>query len=90
MMAITIEKDSVDKYNVTVDGARFIVTLYDDYHKEIAPTTTKEELVVASFKFLLDREPKESILKTFNLKVIETYFPDFREKIEEYLDSVFL
>ena len=89
-MEITIHKESVHEYSVTVDGLLFMVIVDDDYHKEIAPTATKEELVRASFKFLVDREPKESILKTFNLKVIETYFPDFREKIEEYLDSVFL
>ena len=36
-----------------------------------------EELVRDSFDFLLAREPKESILKEFDLSVIERYFPDY-------------
>jgi len=36
-----------------------------------------EELVRDSFRFLLAREPKESILKAFDLSVIKRYFPDF-------------
>ena len=36
-----------------------------------------EELVRDSFAFLLEREPKESILKEFDLAVIRRYFPDY-------------
>jgi len=36
-----------------------------------------EELVEESFRFLLDREPKESILREFKLSVISRYFPDY-------------
>ena len=36
-----------------------------------------EQLVRASFDFLLQREPKESILGEFELSVIKRYFPDF-------------
>ncbi len=36
------------------------------------------ELVRASFQFLLEREPKESILRRFALSEIERYFPEFR------------
>ena len=36
-----------------------------------------EELVRDSFAFLLEREPKESILSEFDLAVIERYFPEF-------------
>ena len=36
-----------------------------------------EQLVRASFDFLLQREPKESILGEFDLSVIKRYFPDF-------------
>jgi len=35
-------------------------------------------LVEASFRFLLEREPKESILRQFKLSDIERYFPEFR------------
>ena len=40
-----------------------------------------EELIRASFDFLLEREPKESILPTFDLSVIGSYFPGFDEII---------
>ena len=40
-----------------------------------------EDLVRASFGFLLEREPKESILATFDLTVIGRYYPDFEHEI---------
>jgi hypothetical protein len=36
-----------------------------------------EDLVRDSFAFLLEREPKESILSEFDLSVIGRYFPEF-------------
>jgi hypothetical protein len=35
------------------------------------------ELVRRSFEFLLEREPKESILARFDLRDISRYFPEF-------------
>ena len=43
------------------------------------------ELVEASFRFLLDREPKESIMQSFDLSVIVRYFPEYPERIGDYL-----
>jgi hypothetical protein len=40
-----------------------------------------EELLRESFRFLLDREPKESILRKFQLSVIPRYFPDYERAI---------
>ena len=40
-----------------------------------------EELVRDSFRFLLEREPKESILREFELSVITRYFPDYESAI---------
>jgi hypothetical protein len=36
-----------------------------------------EELVADSFAFLLEREPRASILKEFDLSVIRRYFPEY-------------
>ena len=44
---------------------------------KIAP----EELVKRSFEFLLEREPKEAILRAFNLRDISNYFPEFEKEI---------
>jgi hypothetical protein len=38
-------------------------------------------LVDASFAFLLEREPKESILRDFDLTVIARYFPEYEQEI---------
>jgi len=46
-----------------------------------APDATPEELLDASFRFLLEREPKEAILGRFELPIIERYFADYRALI---------
>jgi hypothetical protein len=40
-----------------------------------------EGLIRASFQFLLEREPAESILSRFELPVIERYFPEYPREI---------
>lgn len=48
----------------------------------LAPdATTPDDLVRRSFEFLLAREPREAILRTFALTVIGRYFPDFERSI---------
>ena len=37
--------------------------------------------MAASFAFLLEREPRESILRQFELPVIERYFPGYEAQI---------
>jgi hypothetical protein len=66
------EKGSKAKYNVELDN--------DYYQKLTGVKISKEELIKKSFEFLLEREPKESIFLSFNLKVIKKYFPEY-EKI---------
>lgn len=39
------------------------------------------DLVRRSFEFLLAREPKESILRSFELPVIGRYFPEYEREI---------
>jgi hypothetical protein len=40
-----------------------------------------EDFVRACFAFLLEREPKESILRSFDVSAISTYFPEFDREI---------
>lgn len=42
---------------------------------------TPEAFVVRCFEFLLEREPKESILGAFDISVIARYFPEFETEI---------
>jgi len=44
-----------------------------------------DSCIRAAFQFLLEREPKESILPTFDVTVISTYFPDFEGELMRYL-----
>lgn len=46
---------------------------------------TPERMVEAAFRFLLDREPKESILSRFDVSVIARYFPEFERELPRYL-----
>jgi hypothetical protein len=42
----------------------------------------------AAFRFLLDREPKESILRRFNVTAISRYFPEFEREMPRYLSQL--
>jgi hypothetical protein len=44
-----------------------------------------ERVIEAAFRFLLEREPKESILRSFDVSVISRYFPEFERELPRYL-----
>ena len=44
-----------------------------------------ERCLEAAFRFLLDREPKESILARFDISVISRYFPENEQELPRYL-----
>ena len=44
-----------------------------------------EQCIDAAFRFLLDRESKESILGRFDVGVISRYFPEFEREFPRYL-----
>ena len=46
---------------------------------------TPERVMEAAFRFLLDRESKESILARFDVTVIPRYFPEFERELPRYL-----
>jgi hypothetical protein len=48
---------------------------------------TPERCLEAAFRFLLDREPKESILRRFDMTVISRYFPEFEREMPRYLSQ---
>jgi hypothetical protein len=87
---INVEKVSEGEYRVTVEegGSRTAhqVTLSADYHQKLTGgKPAAEELIRHSFEFLLEREPKESILGRFDLPVIARYFPDYEREIRRRL-----
>ena len=50
-------------------------------------THTPERCIEAAFRFLLDREPKESILRRFDITVISRYFTEFERALPGYLSQ---
>lgn len=52
-----------------------------DYQRLSGSHASPEMLVKESFRFLLEREPKESILRSFDLTVIGRYFPEYEREI---------
>lgn len=81
MATIHVHHRSGAIYDVMVEDGRGTssheVTVWPSDIDRYAPESTPEELLEASFEFLLERESKESILPRFELPVIERYFPEF-------------
>jgi hypothetical protein len=78
------------EFEVTVQEGgtrtRHRVTLRkSDYERLTGGKASPEALVTESFRFLLEREPKESILRSFELTVIGRYFPEYEREIVKRL-----
>ena len=91
-MAAKIEVEEVDashfRVRVIQAGSQSThqVTLDPKDYARFAPATAEpEELIRKSFEFLLEREPKESILGRFDLSVIARYFPEYELEIKKRL-----
>lgn len=63
------------------DAAEHEVTLDRATLEDLAPGATPETLVAGSFRFLLEREPADAILRRFELPIIARYFADFPDEI---------
>ena len=69
-------------------ATRHEVTMSEATLKALAGGTQAPEVCVdAAFRFLLDREPKESILARFDIDVIARYFPEFEREMPRYLQT---
>lgn len=87
---IEVEKVSEGEFQVRVIEGKsqtsHRVTLQSADYKRIAGGKVEPaELVRKSFEFLLENEPKESILAKFDLTVIGRYFPNFESEIRRRL-----
>ena len=86
-MRIEVKKKGGNEFIVTISKkgseTEHIITLDDKYYERLTQRKiTKEKLIERSFAFLLKREPKESILSKFNLKLINSYFPEFEREMK--------
>jgi hypothetical protein len=71
------ERGSATHHRVTLSKA--------DYERLAGGKASPEALVTESFRFLLERESKESILRSFDLTVIDRYFPEYERVIGKQL-----
>lgn len=87
---IQIDKITADTFRVRVTegtgASSHVVTVNAEHYKRLTNGKIEpQELVKRSFDFLLQREPKESILPQFDLQVIARYFPDYEDEIKRGL-----
>ena len=90
-MSISIKKLSDDVFEVTVAETlttTHTVTVTDQRLNDLTENNvTKTQLLEFSFKFLLDKEPNTSILKSFDINVISRYFSDYRDEVKRWCDE---
>jgi hypothetical protein len=91
-MAAKIEVEKVDQFKFRVrvieggsESTHDVTVSPGQLAKLAGDKIQPEELVRRSFEFLLEREPKESILTRFDLSVISRYFQEYEREIKRRL-----
>jgi hypothetical protein len=91
-MAAKIEVEKVDQFKFRVrvieggsESTHDVTVSPGQLAKLAGDKIRPEELVRRSFEFLLEREPKESILTRFDLSVISRYFQEYEHEIKRRL-----
>ena len=87
----TGDSDPLEFDVVVRDGrgeTRYHVTMARKTYEQLTSgRATPETCIEAVFQFLLDHEPKESILGRFDVTVISRYFPEFERELPRYLSQ---
>jgi len=85
---ITLVSDDNDEYVYDVEieeggsaTEHRVILSAEDYEAITDTEIDPDEFVKKSFEFLLEREPKESILGEFNLTEIGQSFPEYNDEI---------
>ncbi len=85
MAVISVTEQSANHYLVEVEdghgSSQHRVSVTPEQLDDLGAGSSAEALIEASFHFLLEREPKESILAEFELPVIGRYFPEYPAEI---------
>ncbi|MBF0154214.1 MAG: hypothetical protein HQL64_10785 [Magnetococcales bacterium] len=80
---VTVEEEAVrTEHTVTVDQMTF-----DKISRCVGSECQPIKIIEASFRFLLDREPKEAILNRFDLTLISHNFPEFYDQVKGYMQG---
>lgn len=86
----TLKREDTFRFRVTISEGRSrtrhtVTFAKGDYERLSGGEVEAADLVAESFRFLLEREPKESILRSFDLTVISRYFPSYEQEIKKRL-----
>ena len=88
---IRVQPIDQSTFRVTVEGrtkTTHTVTVSPSYYEKLTgKRVAPEVLVEKSFAFLLKRESNTSILSSFDLPVIGTYFPEYETAIGSMLEG---
>lgn len=86
-ISVTRTAENTFRVEVTEGASRSVhdVTATEADLQRYGGGASPERLIEVSFEFLLEREPKESILRKFALPVIEHYFPEYHTEIRKRL-----
>jgi hypothetical protein len=84
-MTIRVATTGAGTYEVTVEGVSTTVhsvTLTSEYLLKLTGGQASAEMLIErSFEFLLERESNTSILRSFDLPVIQRYVPEYERTI---------
>ena len=90
-MSLSIKKLSDDVFTVTVaetSTTTHTVTVTDQSLNDLTDNNvTKTQLLKFSFNFLLDKELNTSILSSFDISVISSYFSDYKDEVRRWCDE---
>lgn len=91
-MKVNIKKINKDIYEVFIEAklnSTHEIKISDSVFKELTnEIVSKEELLKFSFNFLLSKESNTSILKYFEIMLINQYFPDYVKKVRDWIGKV--
>lgn len=83
---ITVERLDDETFRVTVNlrtsTVHTVTVGAADYQRLTGGRAAPEDLVTASFRFLLEREPNTAILSAFEISEIGRYFPEYEAAMQ--------
>jgi hypothetical protein len=88
---LTIKKINNNQFEVEIregdEGTRHTVHINESTIEKFSYGHQAEKLIETSFLFLLEREPKVSILGSFDLEIIEKFFPEYSSEMKRRLST---
>ena len=82
---IDVDKVAEGSYEVLIDNFTSAKTLHilmsEETYRRLSKGRSQEDLIRDSVRFLLAHEPKENILKQFDIADIKKYYSHFEQEI---------